>query len=94
MDEEGKLTPEQKVLTAPHMPREELYDLTTDPHEVVNLAEKPEHRSTLERMRGVLEKWMVETNDQGRTPKPPEVAKAKGLTKPAGNPNGQAIVPK
>jgi len=93
LDADGTLTAEPKVLTAPHMPAEELYDLAADPHEIRNLAERPEHRSTLERLRGALEKWMVETNDQGRTPEPPEVAKAKGLTKQGGNANGQAIVP-
>ena len=65
LDAQGKLTPAQKFLTAPHMPAEELYDLTADPHEVVNLAGRAEHRATLERLRGVLEKWMVETNDPG-----------------------------
>ena len=92
LDAQGKLTPVQKVLTAPHMPAEELYDLTADPHEIDNLAGKPEHRATLERLRGVLTKWMEETHDQGRTPEPPDVAKALGLTKPGGNPNVQAIV--
>ena len=92
LDAAGKLTPLQKVLTAASMPAEELYDLTADPHEIENLAGRPEHQATVERLRGVLEKWMVETNDQGRMPEPAEVAKAKGLTKPGGNPNAQAII--
>jgi N-sulfoglucosamine sulfohydrolase len=93
LDARGQLTPVQKILTAPHMPAEELYDLDADPHEIANLADRPEHRSTLERLRGVLEKWMDETRDLGRVPEPPEVAKAKGATKPGTNPNGMAIVP-
>ena len=67
------------------MPPEELYDLETDPHEIHNLAgsDDPAHRRALDRLRGELERWIVESNDQGRTPEPPEVAAAKGATKPA-----------
>jgi arylsulfatase A-like enzyme len=81
---EGKLTPVQEVLTAPAMPPEELYDLEKDPYEINNLAgaKDPEHRAVLKRLRGVLEKWVEESDDQGRIPEPPEVAKAKGRTKP------------
>jgi hypothetical protein len=58
------------------MPDEELYDLTTDPFEVRNLAtsNSPEHQQVLKRLRGVLEKWIEETNDQGRIPEPPDDA--------------------
>ncbi len=65
------------------MPAEELYDLSADPHEIHNLAasDSSEHQAALARLRGVLEKWIEETNDQGRTPEPPEVAAAKGATK-------------
>ncbi len=81
----GKLTPEQAVLCQTTMPPEELYDLTADPHQVRNLAASAssEHQTALARMRGVLEKWIEDTNDQGRTMEPPEVAAAKGATKPA-----------
>lgn len=81
---EGKLTEPQEFLCQPTMPEEELYDLETDPHEIHNLVKsnKPEHREALERLRGVLEKWIVETNDQGRVPEPEEVVKAEGATKP------------
>ncbi len=75
---EGKLTPAQAALCAPTMPPEELYDLTTDPHEIHNLATIPEHAATLKRLRGVLEKWIEDTHDQGRTMEPEEVAKNKG----------------
>jgi arylsulfatase A-like enzyme len=36
---------------------EELYDLETDPHEEVNLAEDPDHSELLEEMRSKWEKW-------------------------------------
>src|SRR5437868_7046938 len=61
----GKLTPAQAALCAPTMPEEELYDLETDPHEIRNLAASPQHRAVLDRLRGVLEKWIEESNDHG-----------------------------
>ncbi|HSH93204.1 MAG TPA: sulfatase [Roseimicrobium sp.] len=91
LDAQGKLTPVQKVLTAPTMPAEELYDTETDPYQITNLvaSKKPEHQAALKRLRGELEKWIESSNDQGRTPEPPAVAAAKGATKPVppGEPN-------
>ena len=83
---EGKLTPPQAALCAPHMAPEELYDLETDPHEIHNLAAEPAHLATRERLRQVLERWMDETNDQGRVPEPEVVVKALGTTQPGTNP--------
>ena len=70
------------------MPPEELYDLESDPHEIHNLATSgdPEHQATLKRLRGVLERWIEETNDQGRFFEPPEIAAAYGITHPGSNP--------
>lgn len=92
LDAAGKLTPAQKVLTAPTMPPEELYDLQSDPHEIRNLAasNQAEDQAVLTRLRDVLTKWIEETNDQGRTLEPPEVAAAKGATKPGSDPNAGA----
>lgn len=64
--QQGKLTPAQARFAAPTKPPEELYDLTTDPHELINLATLPAHRKTLQAMRRTLENWIAETNDQGR----------------------------
>jgi len=83
----GKLTPEQAILCAPTMPEEELYDLENDPHEIRNLAKSPEHRKTLERLRSVLNKWIEDTNDQGRKLEPADLAARKGVTKPDTHPN-------
>ena len=93
---ENKLTAVQMLLTAPSMPAEELYDLEADPHEINNLvnSSNPEHRAALRRLRSALEKWIEESKDQGRIPEPPEVAKAKGSTKPGSNPNANAILDK
>jgi arylsulfatase A-like enzyme len=90
---QGKLTPEQAVLTAPTMPAKELYDMEKDPHEIHNLADSsnPEHQAALKRLRAVLETWIEESGDQGRTPEPPEVAAAQGITKPGGKPGATAI---
>lgn len=84
---EGKLTPAQAALCASRMPADELYDLEADPHEIQNLAESPEHRPALERLRGALDRWIVETNDQGRELEPEWLVENKGLTRRAGNPN-------
>jgi uncharacterized sulfatase len=45
-------------------PREELYDLTTDPHEQRNLAADPQHAQRLAGMRGKLDTWLKEQGDQ------------------------------
>jgi oligogalacturonide lyase len=94
LDAQGKLTPAQAFLTAPHMPPEELYDLQGDPHEIHNLtaSANPEHQAALARLRRVLEKWLEDTNDQGRIPEPTEVAAAQGATRPGTNPNQLAII--
>jgi arylsulfatase A-like enzyme len=81
---QGKLTPVQAVLAAPHMPPEELYDVLEDPYEIHNLAGSslPEHQAAKARLSRALERWIDESNDQGRTPEPPAVAAAKGATRP------------
>ena len=65
---EGKLTPAQDCMCQPTMPEEELYDMENDPWELHNLAksDKPDHQEAIKRLRGVLEKWIEDTNDQGR----------------------------
>jgi arylsulfatase A-like enzyme len=67
LHEQGRLNAVQEVLAAPRMPAEELFDLQADPHEIVNLATVPAHQSTLARLRRVLDQWIEESNDQGRT---------------------------
>jgi arylsulfatase A-like enzyme len=44
-------------------PAEELYDLREDPHELVNVASKPEYVATIERLRARVEKWQQQTGD-------------------------------
>lgn len=44
-------------------PVEELYDTVTDPDEVHNLADDPNHRATIERLRTALEEWVERIDD-------------------------------
>jgi hypothetical protein len=66
---EGKLSgqPAERLFTVPR-PREELYDRKIDPWELTNLAEDPAHAQTLVELRGILDTWIRETNDQGQMP--------------------------
>jgi uncharacterized sulfatase len=64
----GKLTGPPAAFMAKTKPVEELYDVTVDPHEVNNLAGKPEHREVLERLRAELGRWQEEIIDLGLLP--------------------------
>jgi N-sulfoglucosamine sulfohydrolase len=46
-----------------HRPRHELYDLESDPREVVNLAERPEYAKTLADLQGKVRAWQKQTGD-------------------------------
>lgn len=78
----GKLTPDQERLCAPTMPEQELYDLDRDPDEIDNLAAKPDHRATRDRLRQALDDWIAETDDQGRIPEPDDLIRRQGVTRP------------
>jgi arylsulfatase A-like enzyme len=67
----GRLPPEQMTSFVAPRPREELYDLQSDPHELKNLAEDPAHAETLSQLRQALSEWEQATGDrvpQRRTP--------------------------
>lgn len=49
-------------------PAEELYDLDTDPDEVRNLVDDPEHRERLDDLRAALDEHMLAINDNGFIP--------------------------
>ena len=55
----------EKLLFSATRPAEELYEWTTDPWQVNNLAEDPAHRETLVALRSLLDRWMSETHDAG-----------------------------
>jgi arylsulfatase A-like enzyme len=62
--EEGKLNEVQSFFWKPK-PTEELYDLSKDPYQTVNLASEEDHQSTLETMRNRLRDWTISTRDLG-----------------------------
>ena len=64
----GRLNDVQKLHLRDTRPKEELYDLKADPHEINNLAANPKYASRLKAMRRRLNTWMKATNDQGRKP--------------------------
>ena len=66
----GELDDVQRLLFAKTRAPEELYDLEADPWEVRNLAADPARAATLEALRAKLDRWMEQTNDQGRVPEP------------------------
>jgi N-sulfoglucosamine sulfohydrolase len=76
---QGKLTPAQDFLCQPRMPDEELYNMDADPDEIHNLAKstQPVDQAELKRLREVLDKWIVETDDQGRNPESEAAEKPK-----------------
>jgi N-sulfoglucosamine sulfohydrolase len=75
LHEEGKLTPAQAALLAATRPKEELYDLSQDPYEIHNLADSPAYQEILREMRGAVNDWTEETDDQGRFPEDPAIAR-------------------
>ena len=62
---EGKLNAVQSLFLADHKPVEELYDLQSDPHEVVNLAGQAAQKPRLLAMRKLIDDWIAETGDKG-----------------------------
>lgn len=75
--DEGKLKAPQTYFWEPK-PSEELYDLTADKDEVVNLADRPEHKADIERFRAELHRWILATRDVGMLPEGEMQARAKG----------------
>ena len=75
----GKLTPEQHRFWETK-PAEELYDLQADRDEVHNLADSPEHRDTLERLRKVHHIWVFRIRDLGFLPENEIHSRAAGST--------------
>ena len=67
MHAEGSLTPQQAAWFADHKPEEELYDCLTDPWQMHNLAEDPDHQAILASHRSALETHLSEVGDLGAT---------------------------
>src|SRR5262249_6653200 len=69
----GKLNAMQELWMAPRKPEVEFFDTQSDPLEVKNLAESPEHRKLIERFDRLLTDWLKEMDDKGAIPEPREV---------------------
>src|SRR5206468_2740280 len=48
-------------------PAEELYDLSKDPHQIVNVADGAEYAAEKKRLRATLDRWMMDTKDPRAT---------------------------
>lgn len=72
---EGKCNASQKIFWETK-PAEELYDIAVDPHEVNNLADSPDHRETLLRMRKANREHLIKTHDTGFLPESEMIARA------------------
>ena len=68
---QGKLNEAQARFMAPEKPKEELYDLAADPHEVHNLADDPGHAGVLADLRRRVDTWVEKENDCGADPENP-----------------------
>ncbi len=81
---EGTLPEVQSTCFTAPRPREELYDLATDPHELNNLARNPAHQDTLERLRAEYKQWRLRTREQiPRLRTPDEFDRVTGKPTPA-----------
>ena len=59
----GELTPAQRDVFLSPRPREELYRTETDPLQLDNLSDKPDHAAVNKRLSELLDAWMHETGD-------------------------------
>ena len=64
----GEMNETQLIFFGPKKQLEELYDLTSDRHEIHNLAGDPKHRKALEQHRRMLAGWIERTGDRGQKP--------------------------
>lgn len=85
MHEAGKLDPGlDEILFRPQRPMFELFDLATDPHEMHNLAGKPEAAEIERRLKAAMQEWMILERDHIPLPVPPIKGKAKGAERGKG----------
>ena len=61
--EQGKLTPAQADVFRSPRPPEALFDVSTDYHQVNNIAGDPNHKKALEHLRRQMDDWQRRTGD-------------------------------
>ena len=76
---DGRTNAVQSLFWQPKPP-EELYDTQADPYEVNNLAEDPQFKAVLERMRTDLQRWIRDSRDPGFIPEGELVKRTSGTT--------------
>jgi len=72
----GKLTPEQDAFWN-RKPPEELYDLESDPDEVNNLADSPDHQAIKAKLRAAQQAWAARIRDVGFVPEGERLARSR-----------------
>ncbi len=73
LNSEHRLTAEQALIMAETRPREELYDLDSDPLELKNLATEANYANVRDELRQALRRWIQQTDDRGREVESQEV---------------------
>jgi uncharacterized sulfatase len=68
LDAAGELNAEQALFMRDSKPAEELYDLKTDPYELHNLADDPQHAAMRQKLSNELDVWMLSIRDLGVVP--------------------------
>lgn len=68
MHAKGELNEIQEQWFRETKPVEELFDCENDPHELVNLADKPEYQEKLIELRNEMDRWIAEIGDQPNLP--------------------------
>lgn len=68
MDQKGELSGGAAYIFMKTKPVEELYDLHSDPDEIHNLADSPDHQAKLKELREALSTWQLEIGDLGFVP--------------------------
>ena len=73
MHTDGKLSPElTRLYFAQPRPMFELFDLETDPSELKNLIDSPEHAVVTKELKAALQEWMILERDFVPLPVPPQ----------------------
>jgi N-sulfoglucosamine sulfohydrolase len=63
LERRDKMLGERSLESYLHRPKEELYDLETDPHELKNVADDPKYAGVLADLRRRLKEWQKTTKD-------------------------------
>ncbi|MBB4079254.1 arylsulfatase A-like enzyme [Lewinella aquimaris] len=66
--DEGRLTDAQAEWFRNRKPTEELFDTRNDPHELTNLAGRPEYADKLTELRAAMDAWLDRVGDRGAVP--------------------------